>query len=82
MTKKSEETAVATLKFFLKTQKWDGGLISDKNIEVFVQKWIRCKNRKKEIKPYIIDDTIWTTILAIDEIQGKILLKQKSLVKL
>ena len=82
MTKKSEETAFATLKFFLKTQKWDGEIIPDKIIEIFVQKWIRCRNRKREIKPYIIDDTIWTTILAIDQIQGKILLKQKSIVKL
>jgi hypothetical protein len=82
MTKKSEEIAVATLRYFLDTQKWDGGLISDKNIENFVKKWIRCKNRKRDIKPYVIDDTIWTTILAIDELQGRILLKQKSLVKL
>jgi integrase len=81
MTKISEQIAIATLSIFLKSRKWDGGLISDKNITTFIQKWIRCKNRKLKIKPYIIDDIIWTTILAIDKLQEKILLNQKSLVK-
>ena len=82
MTKTSEKIAVATLSKFLESRKWDGGLISDENIIIFIQKWIRCKNRKMKIKPYIIDDIIWTSILAIDKLQEKILLYQKSLVKL
>jgi hypothetical protein len=82
MTKKSEKIAMATLENFLKTQKWDGILIPDKLIKIFIEKWIRCKNKKLDIKPYVIDNTIWHTILSIDKIQGKILLSQKSLVKL
>ena len=82
MTKATEQIAIATLRKYLESQKWDGNIISDKLITTFIEKWIRCKNRKKQIKPYVIDDLIWTVILAIDRIQEKILLSQKSLVKL
>jgi hypothetical protein len=81
MTKKTIEKTYRTLLKFLKKKNIEPTKLTDEILETFITKWINYHNRNNDIKPYKVENIHYDTILAVEKIQGKIGIGQKSILK-
>jgi hypothetical protein len=81
MTIKSVKRTRKTLEKYLKQKDQTYKLIKESILEKFITKWINYHNKNNSIKPYLIENLQFETILGVEHIQGNIKISQKSAIK-